>query len=85
MAIVNGTPNDPENDFNGDGLSDVLWRRNDGAFTEWLGQPDGGFVSNDTNAWELVPTCKATQSSWRASVSHPTHAVLPKSPASIAV
>ena len=59
MAIVNGTPNDPENDFNGDGLSDVLWRRNDGAFTEWLGQPDGGFVSNDTNAWELVPT------SWR--------------------
>lgn len=51
--------NDPENDFNGDGLSDVLWRRDDGAFTAWLGQPDGGFVSNDTNAWELVPT------SWR--------------------
>ena len=46
-------------DFNGDGRDDVVWRRNDGAFTEWLAQPNGGFASNDANAWELVPT------SWR--------------------
>jgi hypothetical protein len=43
-------------DFNGDGRHDVIWRRDDGAFTEWLGQADGGFVSNDANAWWFVPT-----------------------------
>ena len=43
-------------DFNGDDRDDVLWRRDDGAFTEWLGQQNGGFVSNDTNAWHTVPT-----------------------------
>ena len=43
-------------DFNGDHRDDVLWRRDDGAFTEWLGQADGGFVSNDANAWAVVPT-----------------------------
>jgi hypothetical protein len=43
-------------DFNGDNRDDIIWRRDDGAFTEWLGQPGGGFVSNDANAWHDVPT-----------------------------
>jgi hypothetical protein len=42
-------------DFNGDGRDDIIWRRNDGAFTEWLGQPFVTFESNDANAWEMVP------------------------------
>ena len=46
-------------DFNGDGRDDIIWRRMDGAFTEWLGQANGGFVSNDANAWTVLPT------SWR--------------------
>ena len=43
-------------DFNGDGRDDVIWRNDNGAFTEWLGQANGGFVSNDANAWNNVPT-----------------------------
>jgi hypothetical protein len=43
-------------DFNGDGRDDVLWRRDDGALTNWLGQENGGFVSNDANAWHDIPT-----------------------------
>ena len=43
-------------DFNGDGRSDIIWRRDDGAFTSWLAQPNGGFVSNDSKAWADVPT-----------------------------
>jgi len=46
-------------DFNSDGRDDIIWRRTDGAFTEWLGQANGGFVSNDANAWTVLPT------SWR--------------------
>jgi len=46
-------------DFNSDGRDDIIWRRTDGAFTEWLGQANGGFVSNDANAWNVLPT------SWR--------------------
>jgi hypothetical protein len=46
-------------DFNSDGRDDIIWRRTDGAFTEWLGQANGGFVSNDVNAWSVLPT------SWR--------------------
>ena len=46
-------------DFNGDGRDDIVWQRTDGAFTEWLGQANGGFVSNDANAWAVLPT------SWR--------------------
>ena len=45
-----------ENDFNGDGKSDVIWRNDDGHFTEWLGQANGGFTSNDANAWAWEPT-----------------------------
>jgi len=42
-------------DFNGDGRDDVAWRRTDGAFTEWLAQGNGSFVSNDANAWQVLP------------------------------
>ena len=46
----------PGLDFNGDGRDDVFWRNtNNGYVTNWLGQPDGGFVSNDANAWHDVP------------------------------
>jgi len=43
-------------DFNGDGRDDIVWRNDNGSFTDWLGQPSGGFVSNDANAWNSVPT-----------------------------
>jgi hypothetical protein len=43
------------NDFNGDGRSDVLWRHDDGTVTNWLAQPNGGFVANGANAWYGVP------------------------------
>ncbi|MBV1691747.1 VCBS repeat-containing protein [Novosphingobium sp. G106] len=43
-------------DFNGDGRDDLVWRNDNGSFTSWLGQPNGGFVSNDANAWNNVPT-----------------------------
>ena len=33
-------------DFNGDGLSDILWRNVNGTIREWLGQSDGSFVGN---------------------------------------
>jgi len=62
-SLFNNIPTDwrivGTGDFNGDGRDDVIWRRSDGAFTEWLAQPNGKFVSNDTNAFEVVPT------SWR--------------------
>jgi Ca2+-binding RTX toxin-like protein len=48
-------------DFNGDGLMDILWRNNSGEVTDWLGQANGGFVSNFANAdanagtdWHIV-------------------------------
>jgi YD repeat-containing protein len=42
-------------DFNGDGRADILWRNDNGAFSDWLGQANGGFVVNDANAWNNVP------------------------------
>ena len=53
---------DADKDFNGDGKSDVIWRHADGAFTEWLGQANGGFVGNDANAAASVPTSWHVQS-----------------------
>ncbi len=47
---------DPNNDFNGDGRSDILWRNDNGALTQWLGQPNGGFIDNHANAGNQVPT-----------------------------
>ncbi|MCW1429995.1 FG-GAP-like repeat-containing protein [Novosphingobium sp. JCM 18896] len=43
-------------DFNGDGRDDVLWRNDSGQFSDWLGQANGGFVSNDANALTTVAT-----------------------------
>ena len=41
-------------DFNGDGRSDVLWRNDAGVLTNWLGQANGGFVSNHAVALYAV-------------------------------
>ncbi len=37
-----------QNDFNGDGKSDILWRNDDGTLTDWLASSDGSgsFTSN---------------------------------------
>ena len=50
-------------DFNGDGKDDILWRRSDGAVTDWLGTASGGFTPNAANAlfvpdsqWYIVGT-----------------------------
>jgi len=54
---------DPANDFNGDGKSDVLLRHDGGLLTNWLGQGNGTFVSNQGTAsyrldvtWHVVNT-----------------------------
>ncbi|WP_343228313.1 FG-GAP-like repeat-containing protein [Sphingomonas yunnanensis] len=41
-------------DFNNDGHSDVLWRNADGSLSNWLGQPNGGSLGNDSNAFVQV-------------------------------
>jgi len=41
------------NDFNGDGLSDILFRDSSGTLTEWLGQPNGGFQPNASAAFNV--------------------------------
>jgi hypothetical protein len=43
-------------DFNGDGMSDVLWRNDNGLFGDWLGQANGGFTDNSANSLVGVPT-----------------------------
>lgn len=43
-------------DFNGDGRADILWRRDSGTLSDWLGTATGGFAVNDTNALAEVPT-----------------------------
>ncbi len=42
-------------DFNGDGRSDILWRNDGGALSNWLGRADGGFSPNDGAAFSQVP------------------------------
>jgi hypothetical protein len=42
-------------DFNGDGLTDILWR-NGTTVTDWLGNPSGGFTANWANFHANVPT-----------------------------
>lgn len=49
-------------DYNGDGRSDVLWRHTNGTVTNWLGQADGSFAGNYTQAafyleasWQILP------------------------------
>jgi Ca2+-binding RTX toxin-like protein len=43
-------------DFNGDGLSDILWRNSAGLTVDWLGQASGGFTNNWNNSAANVPT-----------------------------
>ncbi|HKH28490.1 MAG TPA: hypothetical protein VKA61_09170, partial [Sphingomicrobium sp.] len=43
-------------DYNGDGRDDILWRNSNGAFTNWLAQANGSFVSNDANASTSLTT-----------------------------
>ena len=44
-------------DFNGDGITDILWRNTTtGALSDWLGTSSGGFVNNDANAATSAPT-----------------------------
>ena len=47
---------DAHNDFNGDGISDILWRSDSGTLTNWLGQSNGGFTTNWANANLTIPT-----------------------------
>jgi hypothetical protein len=37
-------------DFNGDHRADILWRKNDGTITDWLGQANGAFADN----WDVA-------------------------------
>jgi hypothetical protein len=41
-------------DFNGDGLSDILWRSNSGAIFDFLGTANGGYVNNGDNSFVAV-------------------------------
>lgn len=50
-------------DFNGDGLNDLLLRRDDGWVTNWLGTGNGGFVNNGASTslffsadWKIAGT-----------------------------
>jgi hypothetical protein len=50
-------------DFNGDGLTDMLWRSDSGLVTDWLATPNGGFYGNSVNflaqldaGWHIVGT-----------------------------
>ena len=43
-------------DFNGDGRDDVLWRNDNGALAEWLGQPNGGFAGNAAANYSVDPS-----------------------------
>jgi hypothetical protein len=54
---------DPASDFNGDGKSDVLLRHDSGLLTDWLGQANGSFASNQgvaaynlSTAWHAIGT-----------------------------
>lgn len=41
-------------DFNGDGISDVLWRSDSGIVTDWLGSHSGAFDGNFSNSNDAV-------------------------------
>ena len=44
-------------DFNGDGISDILWRDgNTGTLFDWLGNSSGGFSNNTENFSTVVST-----------------------------
>jgi hypothetical protein len=37
-------------DFNGDGITDLLWRDSSGTVVDWLGNANGGFTGNYANS-----------------------------------
>src|SRR5689334_21745466 len=41
-AATNPVTHIVDNDFNGDGRSDILWRSDGGSVTDWLGTATGG-------------------------------------------
>jgi Ca2+-binding RTX toxin-like protein len=43
-------------DFNGDGISDILWHNDSGQLTDWLGSSSGGFSPNAANELTSVST-----------------------------
>ena len=43
-------------DYNGDGRADILWRAEDGTFTDWLGQANGSIADN----WDVYHTNPGT-------------------------
>jgi len=43
-------------DFNGDGRDDIVFRNDNGAITNWLGQANGGWFDNYLNAATSAPT-----------------------------
>jgi hypothetical protein len=45
---------DPANDFNGDGISDILWRHDGGTLGDWLGTGTGELVPSDSNNIEVA-------------------------------
>ena len=45
---------DVDNDFNGDGRSDILWRHDNGAIFNFLGTANGGVVNNGDNIYTVV-------------------------------
>ncbi|HVF37598.1 MAG TPA: FG-GAP-like repeat-containing protein [Sphingomicrobium sp.] len=62
-ALSNSWQVEATGDFNGDGRDDLLLRHSDGTITDWLGQPNGSFASNDgalayglDNAWQVAGT-----------------------------
>jgi hypothetical protein len=55
LTIQASVVNAVENDFNGDGRSDILWRHDSGVVIQWLGQPNGSFAY-DPNISYALPT-----------------------------
>jgi hypothetical protein len=51
-------------DYNGDGRSDILWRNQNGAVSDWLGTPSGGWVINDAHAYAQVENNWHIGSNW---------------------
>jgi serralysin len=49
VSDVHNVNGDSHNDFNGDGLGDILWRDDNGLLFDWLGTANGGFTSNASN------------------------------------
>jgi Ca2+-binding RTX toxin-like protein len=51
VQLTMGLPTNyhPNDDFNGDGRSDVLWQNDSGQTIDWLAQAAGGFTDNSSN------------------------------------